>query len=969
MTQNSLSPETVRAALLHIPANLEREGWARIGMAIKAEFPDETGFQIFNDWSATAPDAYDPAAARATWRSIKPDGGIGIGTLFFEAEKRGYRANPAERQSLPAYDPATLARESAEREAAERAAAEERDAAQAAAAERARELWESADESAAAGHGYIARKGIKPFGARVSAEGELLVPMRDGEGALWNVQRILPQKPAEGGTDKLFLKGGKVSGLWCMLGDPKAAPVILLAEGFATAASVHEATGHPTAAAFNAQNLKKTALALRQKFPDATIGICGDDDRATELRAGKNPGAQAAAQAAARVRGFCILPAGLAAGQSDFNDLHAGRGLEAVRAQIEAAFERFQVARAAPRAALAPPPPAEQAPPADDEPEAAHDPFSVTESGVYFQTRDKEGNPGRNLWLCGPLFVTARTRDPDGASWGFLLSFHDAENRPREWAAPARMLAGDGAELRARLLDMGLSISTSPAARAKLAEYIQTRRPQSLATSTERCGWHPSGDAGAVFVLPRRTISAPGALGERVIFQSDAGAVESNFRQRGDAAAWRERIGALCRGNSRLTFATSAAFAAPLLQLTGVGSGGFHFRGDSSCGKTTALLVAASVNGPPGYLQRWRATANALESIAAQHCDSLLILDELAQVDPREAGEAAYMLANEQSKARATRNGGARPRLRWRLLFLSAGEVGLADHLAEVGRRPRAGQEARMIDLASDAGAGLGIFEELHGRPDASAFANELQRAAASTYGAAGLAWIEWIATHWAELRRPLRDRLAAFQSVIVPAGAAGQVQRVGARFALVGTAGELATEAGLTGWEPSESEEAARTCFEAWLAARGGTGNAEERQILRQVRRFLEANGEGRFAWWHRAADDHASKTLNRAGLRRLLDSDGKPVKSNAQFGTEFGPRMPATLGENTSVEFFILRETFTTEVCAGFEPRAVAAVLLKHGCLLPDKGRTYDCKPRLPGIGLAWCYRIPPAIFELDL
>jgi putative DNA primase/helicase len=184
-----------------------------------------------------------------------------------------------------------------------------------------------------------------------------------------------------------------------------------------------------------------------------------------------------------------------------------------------------------------------------------------------------------------------------------------------------------------------------------------------------------------------------------------------------------------------------------------------------------------------------------------------------------------------------------------------------------------------------------------------------------------------------------------------------------------VGTAGELATEAGLTGWEPGEAEEASRVCFESWLAARGGAGNAEVQQILRQVRRFLEANGEGRFAWWHRAADDHASKTLNRAGLRRMLGEDGQPIKNDSQFEVEFGARMPAALGESVSVEYFILREVFANEVCAGFDPRAVAAVLLDHGCLAPDRGRKYDCKPRLPGIGLAWCYRIPPAIFELDL
>ena len=108
--------------------------------------------------------------------------------------------------------------------------------------------------------------------------------------------------------------------------------------------------------------------------------------------------------------------------------------------------------------------------------------------------------------------------------------------------------------------------------------------------------------------------------------------MENTFRVKHDAAAWRDRIGALCVGNSRLVFAVACAFAGPLLRPAGMESGGFHIRGDSSSGKTTALRLAASVYGGPSYMQRWRTTDNALEAIAAQHCDSLLILDELAQV-------------------------------------------------------------------------------------------------------------------------------------------------------------------------------------------------------------------------------------------------------------------------------------------------------------------------------------------------
>jgi putative DNA primase/helicase len=508
-------------------------------------------------------------------------------------------------------------------------------------------------------------------------------------------------------------------------------------------------------------------------------------------------------------------------------------------------------------------------------------------------------------------------------------------------------------------LNMGLRIATTPRARTMLTQYIQTRTPDEFASCTDRIGWH-----GRAFVLPKETI---GDDAERIVFQSE-NAVENTFRVKGTAVQWRERVGALCVGNSRLLFAVACAFAGPLLRPAGMESGGFHYRGDSSGGKTTALKLAASVYGGTSYLQRWRSTDNALEATAAQHSDCLLILDELAQIDPKTAGECAYMLANEQGKARATRNGTPRPRQAWRLLFLSAGELGLSDHMAEGMKRTRTGQEVRMADIPADAGAGLGAFENLHGMEGGAAFAKHITWQAQTVYGATGRAWLHWLTEHADTLKVCIRNASNILAQSMIPKDCSGQVERVGARFALVGAAGEMATAAGLTGWPPGESERAARSCFLSWLSARGGIGNGEIVAMLRQVRRFLELNAEGRFAMWHRGSDDHASKTLNRAGVRRMLNEDGEPVKTNRQFGAEYGDRMPAALGDGVSFEYFILTETFKVEVCQGFDHKTVARVLLDHGCLIPDKGRAFDCRPRLPGIGNTWCYRIPPAIFALD-
>ena len=151
-------------------------------------------------------------------------------------------------------------------------------------------------------------------------------------------------------------------------------------------------------------------------------------------------------------------------------------------------------------------------------------------------------------------------------------------------------------------------------------------------------------------------------------------------QRRAQAEEWRENVAALAGETREWCSPSVVAFAGPLIEPAGEDSGGFHLRGASSTGKSTALRLAASVWGNPSqYCRLWRATTNGLEGLAALHNDGVLILDELGQVDPRDAGEAAYMLANGRGKARAARDGTARQSATWRLFFLSAGEESLSD--------------------------------------------------------------------------------------------------------------------------------------------------------------------------------------------------------------------------------------------------------------------------------------------------
>ena len=207
--QANITPELIRDALAHIPATLPRDDWAKVAMAIKSEFPDTSGEDLFTNWSATA-EGHDRKDALSTWRSVKAGGGVRIGTLLQLAKANGFTLLKAGHALTPP-SPEVLAKR--ERDRIERQQREQvcTEAAQAASATVAAAMWAHASDTG--GHPYLTRKGVQPHGVRFGADGLLLVPVRDGTGKLWNVQSIAPEK-APDGVDKLFQKGARQRNLW-----------------------------------------------------------------------------------------------------------------------------------------------------------------------------------------------------------------------------------------------------------------------------------------------------------------------------------------------------------------------------------------------------------------------------------------------------------------------------------------------------------------------------------------------------------------------------------------------------------------------------------------------------------------------------------------------------------------------------------------------------------------------------------
>ena len=174
------------------------------------------------------------------------------------------------------------------------------------------------------GNGYLSTKGAMGYGVRQDGQA-LLIPMRDTTGKLWNVERV---NPADF-KDKKGLYGGKRKGCYHAIGKPRGR--IIVCEGYATGASIHEATGEAVAVAFNAGNLMAVTTALHKAYPELVLLLAADDDHQTE----GNPGMSAAKSAALAVGGFVVVPqfpAGRPNKATDFNDLAALAGLDAVRA-------------------------------------------------------------------------------------------------------------------------------------------------------------------------------------------------------------------------------------------------------------------------------------------------------------------------------------------------------------------------------------------------------------------------------------------------------------------------------------------------------------------------------------------------------------------------------------------------------------------------------------------------------------
>ncbi|MDD2967547.1 MAG: DUF927 domain-containing protein [Desulfovibrionaceae bacterium] len=809
--------------------------------------------------------------------------------------------NTGEIASSKLYDTATLSTK--ERKAEQEAIAarkREREAEQstawAQAAEQAQAMYAkttAADNS----HAYLCRKGVHSVeGLRILGKGDnavLVVPVHNIQGLAQSLQYIQPNGA------KLFLPKGKIAGGFFPIParDGSKEGTLLIAEGIATALSLHEATGFAVLVAFNCGNMLPVARIAREQYPAREIVLCADNDAEGKKPNGEpyNIGIEKATSAAREVGAKLALCPAHEGKPTDFNDLHQWRGLDAVAAVIEAARN---IDAGCPM------------------PKGFYMVEKGKDAGIYWVKTNKSGED-EHIRIAPPLTILGFTFDAEGSSWGLLLEWRDPNNKVHQWAMPLRLLNELRAEWFGILVDSGfLGI---PAFRNKLSQFLADVRPVGRVRCVSTTGWHDTS-----FVLPDAVF---GAQAGKIVLQSSS--VDNIYKVSGTMEQW-QKLAALVAGNSRLEFALYVALAGAFLCISGMESGGFNLVGLSSSGKSTALRLAASVWGGKGYVRNWRTTDNALEGLAALHNDALLILDEISQAPARVVSEASYMLANGTGKARANKNGDTRKLQSWRLMFLSSGEAGLAERLAEIGQRVKAGQEVRLVDIIMDAGQGMRSFDTLNGIKDASSYAIKIKELAEANYGHAGRALVQAMTTDDGSLAKGILVELRSIVNDLCPADADGQVRRVAMRFALCMVAGEYAQNAGIL--PASFTPEATiQRLFKEWLAERGGAGASEDTAIMAAVRLFIEMHGVSRFEDLDSNAEQ---RVINRVGYRRK---------------------------NNGITEYMILPEAFKTEVLRGFTVKQACRVLAQAGWLYQGSKGRYVSRPVIRDVQTS-CYIITP-------
>ncbi|MEI7383256.1 TOPRIM and DUF927 domain-containing protein [Pectobacterium versatile] len=731
---------------------------------------------------------------------------------------------------------------------------------------------------------YLAGKGLTGFSYPLLPDGSLLLALQDKNGTTAAAQTI-----KHDGTKRLVTDSAK-RGAYHTVNTPEQPDTVIIAEGLATALSAHLIRPEAlTIAAIDAGNMVPVAKAMRTRYAHAQIILAADND----ISPGKpNAGKDWAEKAAREVNGWVTLPP--TSEKADWDDYRQQHGLTTA---TQAFTDSLYAVSGGDK-------------PTRDDPLRPR--VESRKDGVFWLTPKVDKDSGEVInnesWLCSALNVVGIGRD-EKDQYLILCWRAIGANADTTQAIP---LADIGEREGWRTLkNGGVNVTTKNSLRAILADWLQRSAVHEIWHIAHATGWQ----CGAYIMPDGEIIGQP----DRPVLFNGRSSAAAGYTVKGTAESWRTSIARLVDGNYSMMTGIAAALSAPLIGLSGSDGFGIHFYEQSSAGKTTAANVSASLYGNPDLLRlTWYGTALGLANEAAAHNDGLMPLDEVGQgADPVSVAQAAYALFNGVGKLQGAKEGGNRDLKRWRTVAISTGEMDLETFIASVGRKTKAGQLVRLLNIPLS--KAMRFHEHNNGKQHADALKDAYQQ----HYGAAGREWIKYLADHPQQAIEAVRAAEMRWRGLI-PSDYGEQVHRVAARFAVMEAALSLGKV--ITGWDEQTSRDAIQHSFNAWVRE-FGTGNKEHQQIIEQCEAFLNACGLSRFA--PLPYDRTSLPIRDLAGYRERGKHDDSPMV------------------------FYTFPAAFEGEIAKGFNAKQFAEILRGAGMLTPPtSGRGYQRKsPRIDG------------------
>ncbi|MFV5643257.1 DUF927 domain-containing protein [Acinetobacter baumannii] len=553
--------------------------------------------------------------------------------------------------------------------------------------------------------------------------------------------------------------------------------------------------------------------------------------------------------------------------------------------------------------------------------------LNILMDGLYLVKEHDDGEGGikrTRTRISDSAIILGEARSLNNNNWKRVIQFNDKDNVQHTLLIPYEHFMGEAQEALKIIANHGLMPPRQPNKKNVFINYIQDYPIEKRFRCVDRTGWH-----GHSYVTPSKTYGD--SSGEELLFNSE---MKNPYAVHGSLAGWQE-LSRLIEPHALGVLVFSCAFSGQLVAPLNLESGGFHIYGSSTDGKSTITKAACSVWGNPREVSKqWRTTDNALENEAELRNDSFLNLDELRQAPPKAVSDIVYMLTGGQGKSRSSKTGKNRDSKQFNLMYTSTGEVTLEEHLRRGGIELDAGLLLRFAHIPSDAGKGYGVFEQINYGSRPQDIGNQINELSSKHYGHAGVKWLEYL-TH--DKGAVIQTALSQIDDFIqrcsknIGKKLNGQSNRVLRRFALVAVSGELATKAGITGWQEGRALNAVEQCFKTWLDGFGTGDNLEEIKILEHFKIFIETHGSSRFE-----------------NLIVSRHQDGEPMT----------PRINNRVGyyDPDSKMYLVSSAMFKSEMCTGLNESNAKKVLKKYGWIdcaedgryvkkvskvLPDGGR----------------------------